>query len=404
MARVLCDPNYKPSELYFQIEGLLLFYDQVLLYAPSQNQIQQAGHDSQRLVRLIEAGLVVPVGRKFWFDPGERDALAAHFANNSEKNSTYRWSGLDDAILSVGRYTEAVPPLGLSRGFLVVGDDHRQYAEDMKRSVPRARSAEFMKLVDRASRLREHRRLPNELLHGPLARAIPELLAAHLVFCAAGDLRLCESLAVESVFSTPEMGEVYRAVGRSFIPIPQQPSGQLTVLNNPYKVYRLTEEELQMAARLAEQVVSTEDIGPLDLDLLLEYRQTSCSLLFREFVAQKLAAITAAKTLSDAELKAVFEAELDHIDLISDWAPYLGGITVATLGGLLLDERIQAKPLKRRSFFALMAGLSFGLFGDRFLPEVAPDVSARMVGGAYAKLFAVVKKQRDRQRRRSGRS
>jgi hypothetical protein len=276
----------------------------------------------------------------------------------------------------------------------------------MERVIPRTRTSEFLKLTNQAARLRDNRRLPNELLHGPLAEATPERLAAHLVFSAAGDLRLCENLAVETVFSTPEMGEVYRAVGRSFTSVAQEPRGQLTVVN-PFKVFLLTEEELQMASRLAQQVVGSDDIGPLDLDLLLEYRQTACSLLFREFVAHKLANVAATRSNpSDAELKAVFEADLDRIDLIDDWAPYLGGISVATLGQLLVDEHLQEKSLRRRSFFTLMAGLSFGLFSDRFLPEVevAAELSAKMVGGRYAKLFALVKKQRDRQKARSGKS
>lgn len=393
MAKVLCDPNYKPSELYRQIEGLLLFYDQILLYAPSQGQIQAAGLEPKRLIQLIEAGLVVPVGRRFWFDSIERDALATRFATNPEKCSTYRWSELDEAILSTGSY-------------LVASDDHREYAEEMERVVPRTRTSEFFKLTNQAARLRDSRRLPNELLHGPLAEATPERLAAHLVFSAAGDLRLCENLAVETVFSTTEMGEVYRAVGRSFTSIAQEPRGQLTLVN-PYKVFLLTEEELLMASRLAQQVVESDDIGPLDLDLLLEYRQTACSLLFREFVAYKLAKVAATRgNPSDAELKAVFEADLDRIDLIDDLAPYLGGVSVATLGQLLVDEHLQEKSLRRRSFFTLMAGLSFGLFSDRFLPEVevSSELSAKMAGGRYAKLFALVKKQRDRQRARSGKS
>jgi hypothetical protein len=101
---------------------------------------------------------------------------------------------------------------------------------------------------------------------------------------------------------------------------------------------------------------------------------------------------------------AAFEADLDRIDLIDDWAPYVGGISVATLGQLLVDEHLQEKTLRRRSFFTLMAGLSFGLFSDRSLPGMTSRASATMVGGHYAKLFALVKKQRDRQKVRSGES
>ena len=404
MAKVFCDPNYKPSELYLQIEGLLLFYDQILLYAPSQRQIQAAGLDPRRLMRLIQAGLVVPVGRRFWFDSGERDALTARFATNPEKSSTYRWSELDEAILSVGPYRAATSSTGLARGYLVASDDHREYADEMERVVPRTRTSEFLKLVEQAARLRNNRRLPNELLHGPLADATPERLAAHLVYSAAGDVRLCENLAVATVFSTPEMGEVYRAISRSFIPMGRQSRGQLTVLN-PFKEYLLTEEELRIAGRLAQQIVGSDEIGPLDLDLLLEYRQTACSLLFREFVAHRLAILAdKSGTLSDAELRAVFEADLNQIDLIDDWAPFLSGVSVATLGQFLLDERLHEKSLGRRSVLTLMAGLAFSLFSDRVLPEVVTEASTKVVSARYARLFALVKKQRDRKRARSGKS
>jgi hypothetical protein len=143
MNRAICDPNYKPSELYLQIESLLLFYDQVLLYAPSQDQISRAGLDWKRLKLLIAKGLVVPVGREFWFDSKERDALAMRFADNPEKSSTYRWSDLDEAILSTGPLSSL--PSGQSLpGFLRVSDDHRQFAEEIERTLPESRSPEFL--------------------------------------------------------------------------------------------------------------------------------------------------------------------------------------------------------------------------------------------------------------------
>lgn len=402
MANVLCDPNYKPTELYGQVEGLLLYYDKIFLYAPSKGQLEQADPDSsQRLIQLVEAGLVVPVGRSFWFDPDERGSLANRFADNPEKASTYAWTDFDEKILSFGHYPLIAPPTKPSNGFLVVSDDHRNYAEEMERSIPRTRSAEFKNLVDHAAILRDQRRLPDELLHGPLAHAEPERLAERLVYSAAGDLRLCENLSVESVFSTPEMGEIYRAIGRNFISIPEQSSGQLTILN-PFLEYRLTEEELQMAARLATQV--SQEIGPLDLDLLLEYRNTSCSQLFRQFVAYKLASFNqGAPGARDDELKTAFDAKLNYIESVSDWAPYLGGITVAALGQLLVDEKLQEKSLGRRGFFAIVAGLSLGILSDRILPNEVESVTTKVIGGSNAKMFALVKEQRDRQRRRSGR-
>jgi len=395
--RATCDPNYKPAELYLQIEALLLFYDQVLLYTPSQDQIQRAGLDWRRLKRLIAEGLVVPVGREFWFDPKERDALTVRFANNPEKSATYRWSDLDEAILSVGPLNS----LSSDRaGFLLVNDDHRHFADEIERRLPEVRSPEFLTLVEHATRLREARRLPNELLHGPLAGAAPEQLAARLAFCAAGDLRLCQNIGASSIFSTPEMGEVYRAVARSFAPAPEQPE-QLTIVNR-FQEYNLSPDELQIASRLALQIVQAAEIGPLDIDLLLEYRRTSCWMIFRDFVAARLRELGPTHSAqAEAQLRSAFEIELDRIGTLSLWGPWGLAAAVGVGGQFLVREAIQGKSITRRGLLTLFTGLSFGLFGA-LLPRVATAASAALVDSRHQTLFVLVKQQQERRARRAG--
>jgi hypothetical protein len=397
--RALCDPNYKPAELYQQIEALLLFYDQVLLYAPSQDQILRAGLDWRRLKRLITEGLVVPVGREFWFDPKERDALTAHFAGNSEKSSTYRWSDLDEAILSLGPLS-SLPPGRSSPGFLRVNDDHRHFADEIERTLPEIRSPEFLALVEQATKLRSERRLPNELLHGPMAEATPEKLAARLAFCAAGDLRLCQNIGVSSIFSTLEMGEVYRAASHSFAPASKQPE-QLTVVDR-FQEYILSPDELQIASRLALQIVQSDEIGPLDIDLLLEYRRTSCWIIFRDFVVSRLEELGPTHSeRAEARLRSAFESELNTIGKISLWEP-LGIAAMVSVGGqFLVRERLQDHPITRRGIFTLLAGLSFNLFGA-LLPKVATATTAELVDPRFHALFVLIRQQQERRAKRSG--
>lgn len=399
MNTVLCDPNYKPTELYLQIEALLLFYEQVLLYAPSQDQIERAGLDWHRLEKLVTAGLVVPVGREFWFDPKERDKLTKHFAHNPEKSATYRWSALDEAILSLGQLSSLSS--GPSHpGFLRVSDDHRHYADEVERTVPETRGPEFLSLVERATLLRKERRLPNELLYGPMADSTPEKLAARLAFCAAGDMRLCQNLGVSSVFSTPEMGEVYRAVTRSFTPPPAQPE-QIAVVDR-FKEILLSPEELQIASRLAQQIVQSDDIGPLDLDLLLEYRRTSCWLVFRDFVASRLGELGPTHSAkAEARLRKAFEVELETIGTLSLWEPVAMAAAMSAGGQFIVRETLQGQPITRRGLLTLLAGISFGLFGG-LLPNVATPAVADLVDPRFHALFVLIRQQQARTSKRSG--
>lgn len=388
MATVYCDPNYKPAELYPQIDALLFFYDQVLLYSPSQEQIERSGVDWTRLKRLIEEGFVVPVGRDFWFDRTERNKLAAHhLTTNVEKASTYRWSPLDDAILSLrGRRAGT----SATSGYVVVPDECRHYADTMAKSVPRQRNEEFRGLQHRAGELRAANRLPEELMSGDFAAATTSRLASRLIFYSAGDLRIADTIGAASVFSTSEMGAVYRAVADSFLPIAEPGDGGPVTVVSPLKEYKLNSEELQIASRLAKQIVDDPTVGPLDLDLLIEYRQTECSGLFRDLVSNCVA------DSKGADLKSLFDSQLSWLEGLSDLAPYAVGLSIGTAGQMLLDEKLKNEGMGRRAAMSVLTTLAFGLFGDRVLPGVSTQLAASAISRPYEKLFVLASEQRKR--------
>jgi hypothetical protein len=378
MATIYCDPNYRPAELYPQVDALLFFYDQVLLYSPSQDQIERAGLDWRRVKRLIEAGFIVPIGREFWFDRAERSKLSAHhLPSNLDKASTYRWAPLDDAILALpGRGSAATA----TPGYVVVPDECRRYADGMAKSVPRQRTGEFRALQRRAGELRAGNRLPEELMSGEFVAASPSKLASRLVFYSAGDLRIADTIGAASLFSTAEMGAVYHAVAESFLPrsVPGV-GGQITVVDHS-KEYKLGKEELQMASRLAKQIVDDPSVGPLDLDLLIEYRQTGCSGLFRDLVSNCLAGSEggAARSGSGADLKSLFDSQLSWLEGLSDFGPYAVGLSIGAAGQRLLDERFKDKAIGRRAAISVMTTLAFGLFSDRVLPGVSTQLAASL--------------------------
>lgn len=397
MASVLCDPNYDPN-LYRDIEALLFLYDQVCLYSPSQAHIQMAGHDWKRLKSLIEHGFVIPVGRGFWFNPAERAKLCTKYAANPEKVATYRWSQLDDRILGLGRATLSADG-SWSPGYFAVSDDHRDFAEEMERRAARSNPTAFAALMKRATELSARRLLPVELMTGDFIGAPPDTIAAKLVFYTAGDLRVADSLSVASVFSTPQMGGVYEAVARWLWHPPHMSTPRSLAVVDPSKEYLLTPEEVRIAAELARQIVDDDRVGPLNLDLLLEYRKTECSRLFRDFVSHEL---HRAPPPSDPDLppesrlKAIFDEQAAWVDALADYGPWVGGITVGGAGGLWVDAKLEKHSLTRRSFLTVVAALSFGAFSDKLAPSIANRIVPSIVARRYDTLFAIVRRQRQR--------
>ena len=196
------------------------------------------------------------------------------------------------------------------------------------------------------------------------------------------------------------MGEVYRAVARSFAPAPEQPE-QLTIVNR-FQEYNLSPDELQIASRLALQIVQAAEIGPLDIDLLLEYRRTSCWMIFRDFVAARLRELGPTHSAqAEAQLRSAFEIELDRIGTLSLWGPWGLAAAVGVGGQFLVREAIQGKSITRRGLLTLFTGLSFGLFGA-LLPRVATAASAALVDSRHQTLFVLVKQQQERRARRAG--
>jgi hypothetical protein len=254
MASILCDPNYEPSTLYESMENLLYFYEHVYLYSPSQGQMDRAGKTWTRVWELIENGFVIPVGREFWFKRPDRESLFRK-ATDSEGKDTYKWMPLDEKIASLGRYRPQEDPAAREvapAGYFVFDNEHRKFAERMEQEVPREREEEFRKFVRRVVGLRAIRQLPQELLAGEFADATPQRLARKLIFYTAGDLRAGQVLGAASLFSTQQMGAVYHAVSSSFLTVDSTPFQKFTVVDQS-KEYRLTAEELQIAAKLAEQ-------------------------------------------------------------------------------------------------------------------------------------------------------
>jgi hypothetical protein len=196
------------------------------------------------------------------------------------------------------------------------------------------------------------------------------------------------------------MGEIYRAVSRSFAVAPRQPE-QLTVVNRSQE-FALSPDELQIASRLALQIVQSDEIGPLDIDLLLEYRRTSCWMIFRDFVASRLGELGPTHSAqAEARLKSAFEVELDRVGKLSIWGPWGLAALVGVGGQFLVDEAIQGKSITRRGLFTLFAGLSFGLFGQ-LLPGVATAASATIIDTRYHTLFVLIRQQQERKAKRLG--
>lgn len=399
MASVLCDPNYDPSQLYRHIEALLFLYDQVYLYSPSQGQMQMAGIKYSRIERLIEKGFVIPVGRGFWFDPGERETICNSYQGNEEKVTTYRWSALDDHILNLGPSKLSTDGYSRSPGYLLVADDHREYADMMQDLGPQNCPTEFEALIERATELLEQRLLPAELMRGDYVDAPIETLASRLIFHTAGDIRLAEMLGVSSVFSTVEMGSVYGAVSSSFLSRPDVSTGPRVAVIDPDKEYKLTPEEVRIAASLAEQIVDDKRIGPLDLDLLIEYRSTDCSRMFRDFVSNELQTapqVGESDASPETRLKKVFDRTAALIDLLADEGPLAGGITIGAAGGLLLDRKLKNSSTTRRFFLTVLAALSVGALSNKVMPSMANRVSPSVITPRHDTMFAIVRRQRQR--------
>ena len=76
---VYFDPNYRPDQLYPNIEPLLFVFDKVFIYAPNQIAIKRAGLQPQRIVDLVRTGYVVPVASDPYVDEAARNERAKRY-------------------------------------------------------------------------------------------------------------------------------------------------------------------------------------------------------------------------------------------------------------------------------------------------------------------------------------
>lgn len=332
MASVLCDPNYDPNYLYRSIEPLLYLHQHVYLWGPSQGNIEFVGGDWRRIKSLIECGFVIPVGRDSWFDERKRNERYKLAATEGKKR-TFRWGGLDEMTFGLG-HSLKTSPLSEKRtpGYIIIKEDVIQDAERLEWIVPQVWPEGFRGFVAQVQALRGANppKLPRELTEGKWEHAQPEELAANLVYHTAGDIYAAHFLQAKSIFSTPEMGTVYHAVKLSFVDTDEPESSPFATVPPPETKYWLGDDQLDIALRLANQI--SADIGPLDLGLLKEYRDTQCFEMFRDYVSSELehaegSGENAAERASD--LKKAFDGHTNFIERFSNYVGTYGSAAPA---------------------------------------------------------------------------
>src|SRR3989338_4446657 len=106
---VFLDPNYEPLFSYRHLEPWLLLYDTIYLGSPSPYQIDRVTKDTEgevtqgTLLSLIrnKKRLVVPVGRRRWFNQTWRQERTAELENSDVVRAEhFRWNREFDEVVA----------------------------------------------------------------------------------------------------------------------------------------------------------------------------------------------------------------------------------------------------------------------------------------------------------------
>jgi hypothetical protein len=196
-------------------------------------------------------------------------------------------------------------------------------------------------------------------------------LAQEALRMALADLSIAKQLSAPLLMGSAGIATMYNIVTNTFgSPVSQTTKSSIPTSDQDFHIER---EDILIADRLANKLLSRH--GPMDLDLLREYRQSNCHGWFRHYVR------VFSNSFDDRCLSEdLFEALLKDVDARRKTPHGKTGLHVSrtaqgAIGGLLGSSfgRLMFRRLSRRKTFRIGAAITLGAVAGLITSNVLPE-------------------------------
>lgn len=368
MIDVYIDPNYDPTATYWQIEGLLLLFNKVFVYAPNAHAIQQALEESSkvpvspdRLLCLAERDLITPVAASRYWSKEWRDQKSEDLrSSNRDRSEFFRWTTFDSAICGL--------PNKKPLDFYRFGETARNLSSDDPDT--------FAMIKSKVATLRQSNRLPAQFYESPFQDWSDDQVCEELLYNFGNDVGVAYLTNANAIMLSEKQKPLYEIYCQLFSDLTWIPKNVL-VQSGQSDDWFCSPNDYDIARDFANRLASDYDLLPV----LEEYRQSNFCHLFQLFVATGIQELEKegykGKSLV-AGLLSRFNKRAEDSEQFGDIA---GNIVGAAAGAALVDfinnpaaKNISEKLLPRRRFLIHLGGAATGAaLGPLFLKNVFQD-------------------------------
>ena len=368
MTSLFVEPNYDPESIYCQIEGFLLFCDNVFVYGPNATAMDRAARSLResgkehladvvsfgRFGRLASKGYITPIASPQYWDRESRTERSSEIARkgDSKRSEFFWWTDFDEEMAAIGR-----PMIGFRRS--------GEWARGLAERDP----IEFDRMVREISELRRTHKLPQQFFGSEYTNQSDAAISSELLYNLGCDIGLLRDIGADTYLLSQDLQPLHGLYAKI---APNSPYARHNVLPQANEQIELSSDDFKIAAEFGKRLASGYEI----FDIIDEYRSSNFSHCFRSFVKLAIPALlnegNSKESLADG-LVSLFNKAADDIKGFSRSA---GGLatTAATwasfeaLARNPISKEFMDQTFGRRLFLGSLGRIALGAFLGYELP------------------------------------
>lgn len=382
MSTLYLDPNYEPESSYLLLEGLLLLFRNVYVYAPNEAAIKRAHHHDRNsltpemFLDYVRRGFLTPIaGSWYWTQEKRRDRVKRILSEGKDSASSqaraqlFKWTQFDDEICGLVDSKDRC-------------EDRMYDAATWCERLPEHSPEAFAEVRPKIAHLYKTHKLAEEFYQDEFRNTPKDHLYAKVVRNFVGDAAVCGFRHITTQLYPRNSEPLVSAISDLTQTCPYLPepisgtSGQYD-----YEI-DLSEEDFRLAQDFTRELASKHALT----EIIGEYHDSKLSRAFRYWVVAVLnSARMRGKDLSEA-LRESFNAEVTAQKREEQLARTLGSPVLAGVVAKLLSDRRAQEFLnslfRRRDFLksiALVGPVAIGaLLGSDVAGRTIPAVIAEI--------------------------
>lgn len=356
------DPNYDPVSVYPQLEGLLLLYDGLDVFAPNGTAMADAAANSKTVVfddelffALVDKRFVNPVMRERYIDESWRSRVAQDLADKGDvkRSQFYRFTETDRRLRELPK--------------TIITDADIDAARERGIQLAQHNAPCFVRLSNIFASLKNDRQLPDKYYSVDFGNKELAEQRVELMGDIAGDVILmrrmksCGHVLPERLTG---LGELYDSIGVALSDVGEPSTFDAVVEDVARRLgasdWELTSED----ERLAREMTSRLQARYRLVDVLEDYHRSALAKQCRHWIFHALRALRA-KGHTNLEEGLIREVEREIIQVRNGAGGGIAGNVVGAMAGAALAEGWPVtqgllKEISRRRFNRVVLGGAVG--------------------------------------------